>query len=422
MTGRIERLAFEGSAGDLLAARLDHPDGQPTAFALFAHCFTCSKEVHAATQITRSLVDRGIAVLRFDFTGLGDSAGDFANTNFSSNVEDLVRAAAMLRRRHAAPKILVGHSLGGAAILAAASRIPEAVAVATIGAPFDPAEVANLLPDDAIAALHRAGEVTAEIGGRAFSIRRQLLDDVSAVNLTEAIRGLHRALIVFHAPRDELVDIDSARRIFELARHPKSFVSLDDADHLLTRKSDAIYVAEVLAAWVSRYVAVRTAGRGAVPDGTVIVTDSPGAKIAVNIRAGRHTLVADEPAGVGDDTGPTPYDLLLASLGACTAMTLRMYAERKGWPMEAVSVELAHARVHADDARDCDTPEGMIERIDVALDLGGPLTSEQRSRLVEIADRCPVHRTLLGDKQIVTTLQPETHPPSPLTEASLAGK
>jgi uncharacterized OsmC-like protein/alpha/beta superfamily hydrolase len=418
MTGRIERLAFEGSAGDLLDARLDRPDGEPIAFALFAHCFTCSKEVHAAAQITRSLVERGIAVLRFDFTGLGDSAGDFANTNFSSNVEDLVRAAAMLRRRHAAPKVLVGHSLGGAAILAAAARIPEAVAVATIGAPFEPAAIASLLPADAVAELGRVGQVTVDIGGRAFPIRRQLLEDVNAVNITEAIRGLHRALIVFHAPRDELVDIDNARRIFELARHPKSFVSLDDADHLLTRRADAIYVAEVLAAWVSRYVEVRAPEGPAVPDGTVIVTDSPGMKIAVDIRAGRHTLVADEPAGVGEDTGPTPYDLLLASLGACTAMTLRLYAERKGWPMEGVSVRLAHARIHADDARDCETPRCMIERIDVALHLGGPLTPEQRRRLAEIADRCPVHRTLLGDKQIVTTLQPDSSPGS--AQAALA--
>jgi uncharacterized OsmC-like protein len=223
---------------------------------------------------------------------------------------------------------------------------------------------------------------------------------------------------VFHAPRDELVDIDNARRIFELARHPKSFVSLDDADHLLTRKADAIYVAEVLAAWVSRYVEVRAPEGPAVPDRTVIVTDSPGMKIAVDIRAGRHSLVADEPAGVGEDTGPTPYDLLLASLGACTAMTLRLYAERKGWPMERVSVRLAHARIHADDARDCETPRCMIERIDVALHLGGPLTPEQRRRLAEIADRCPVHRTLLGDKQIVTTLQPGSSPGS--AQAALA--
>jgi putative redox protein len=248
MTGRIERTWFEGSAGDRLNARLDLPAGDPVAFALFAHCFTCSLEIPAATQITRGLVDRGIGVLRFDFTGLGDSEGDFANTNFSSNVEDLVRAADMLRHRHAAPLVLVGHSLGGAAVLAAASHIPEAVAVVTIGAPFDAAQVTHLLPLDAAAELDRSDEVTVEISGRSFPIRRQLLDDVNAQNLTSAIRELHRALLVFHAPGDELVDVDNARRIFDVAKHPKSFVSLDNADHLLTRRADAIYVAQVLAA------------------------------------------------------------------------------------------------------------------------------------------------------------------------------
>jgi pimeloyl-ACP methyl ester carboxylesterase len=250
----VEHVSFDGSAGDRLDARLDAPIGVPRAFALFAHCFTCSKESPAATQITRGLVGLGIGVLRFDFTGLGSSDGDFANSNFSSNVEDLVRAADMLRARAAAPRILIGHSLGGAAILAAAARIPEAVAVVTIGAPFDPTQVIRLIPAGALSELARSGEVTIDIAGRPFPVRRQFLADVSSQNLTEAIASLHRALLVFHAPRDELVDVENARCIFEVAKHPKSFVSLDDADHLLTRRSDAIYVAQVLAAWVSRYL------------------------------------------------------------------------------------------------------------------------------------------------------------------------
>lgn len=408
MTGRIQQTSFEGSAGDRLDARLDLPNGDPIAFALFAHCFTCSKESIAATHIARGLVERGIGVLRFDFTGLGLSEGEFANTNFSSNVEDLVRAAGMLRDRYAAPKLLVGHSLGGAAVLAAASEIPEAVAVATIAAPFDPAQVVNLLPVDAVAELDRSGEVTVDLGGRSFSIRRQLLDDVNAQNLTEALRGLRRALLVFHAPHDELVDVDNARRIFEVAKHPKSFISLDNADHLLTERADATYVAEVLAAWASRYLGGLTAPDGApLPAGTVVVGDAPNGKLAQRIRAGRHSLIADEPAEIGDDTGPTPYDLLLASLGACTAMTLRMYSERKGWPLEKVSVRLTNDRVHAADARNCAAGREMIDRIDIVLDLDGPLTDEQRHRLLEIAERCPVHRTLLGEKQIVTRLEPD---------------
>jgi len=405
MTARIERVSFEGSAGDRLDARLDLPAGEPTAFALFAHCFTCSKEIPAATHIARGLVDQGIAVLRFDFTGLGASEGDFANTNFSSNVEDVARAAAMLRARYSAPKVLIGHSLGGAAVLAVAAQIPEAVGVVTIGAPFDAAHVTELLPVDVVSALDRSDEVRVEIGGRSFPIRRQLLEDVSAQHLSEAIAGLNRALLVFHAPDDELVDVDNARRIFAIAKHPKSFVSLDGSDHLLTRRADAIYVAQVLGAWVSRYLSGYTVREAAtVPAGTVVVTDAPNGALAETIRAGRHTLVADEPAGIGDDTGPNPYDLLLASLGACTAMTLRLYAHRKAWPLENVSVQLTHKRLHAADARDCETGRCLIEHIDVALELDGPLTDDQRHRLAEIAERCPVHRTLLGEIEIVTRL------------------
>ncbi|MGH8985223.1 MAG: bifunctional alpha/beta hydrolase/OsmC family protein, partial [Acidimicrobiia bacterium] len=331
------------SAGDQLAARLDLPDGDPVAYALFAHCFTCSKEIPAATQITRGLVDHGIGVLRFDFTGLGASEGDFATTNFSSNVEDLVRAADMLRLGAAAPKVLVGHSLGGAAVLAAAARVPEAVAVVTIGAPFHPAELTRLLPPDVLSELDRSGEATVEIGGRSFPVRRQLLEDADAHDLTDAIRHLNRALLVVHAASDELVDVDNAQRILDVAHHPKSLVSVDNADHLLTRRSDAVYVAQVLAAWVSRYLGARAAPDGAVAsEGTVLVTSARNGKVAQEIRAGRHTVIADEPVPVGDDTGLTPYDLLLASLGACTAMTLQLYAERQGWPLERVSVQLSH--------------------------------------------------------------------------------
>lgn len=404
MSERSEQIWFTGSGGDRLSGRLDRPRVDPVAYALFVHCFTCSKEIPAATRITRGLVDRGIGVLRFDFTGLGASEGDFANTNFSSNVEDIVRAVADLRHRAAAPKILVGHSLGGAAVLAAAAQVPEAVAVATIGAPFDPARLARLFVD-AVPELERKEEVCVEIGGRRFPIRRQLLDDANAQNLADAIRQLHRALLVFHAPTDELVSIDNARRIFDTAKHPKSFVSLDDADHLLTRGTDAAYVAQVLAAWVGRYLDAPPQERPTVGrEGTVVVRDTGRGGLAQEIHAGRHVLVADEPAGVGDDLGPTPYDLLLASLGACTAMTVRLYSQRKGWPLEQVSVELRHDRIHAHDSSKCGRPPCRIERIERILSLGGPLSDEQRDRLVEIAEGCPVHRTLMGETRIVTRL------------------
>jgi putative redox protein len=413
MSERIEQVWFEGSAGDQLAARLDLPGDDPVAYALFAHCFTRSTDAPAATQISRGLVDRGIGVLRFDFTGLGASDGEVANTNFESNIEDLVRAADLLRQRHEAPKILVGHSLAGSAVLAAAGQITEAVGVVTIGAPFDPAKVASFFPNAAAAALQGSGQVTLEIGGRPFTIRSQLIKDVNARSLTVAIGALHRALLVFHAPRDEIVDIDNARRIFEAAKHPKSFVSLDDADHLLTRQADADYVAEVLAAWVGRYLGAPVEQHDATGDveGTVVVSDFPPGRLAQVVQAGGHSLIADEPTGVGDDLGPTPYDLLLASLGACTAMTIRLYAARKHWPLEHISIHLTHDRVHAEDARDCESESCMIDHIERVVDLTGPLTDEQCARLLEIAERCPVHRTLMGDLRIVTVLGDGVHGP-----------
>jgi putative redox protein len=404
MSERFEEVWFAGSAGDRLSGRLDRPRASPAAYALFVHCFACSKETSAATRIARGLADRGIGVLRVDSTGLGASESQFANTNFSSNVEDVVLAADMLRDRYEAPKILVGHSLGGAAVLAAAAQIPEAVAVVTIGAPFDLAPVARGL-SDAAPELDRTHEVSIEIGGRYFPIRRQLLEDANTLNLTDAIRTLGRALLVFHAPGDEVVAIDNARRIFDTAKRPKSFVSVDDADHLLTRAIDAAFVAEVLAAWVGRYVGTPPQREPAVGgEGVVVVTDAAQGGLAQEIRAGRHVLIADEPAGVGEDLGPTPYDLLLASLGACTAMTLQLYAERKRWPLEHVAVELTHDRIHADDSRNCEKAPCRIERIERIIRLSGPLSDEQRQRLLVIAERCPVHRTLTGEKRIVTRL------------------
>ncbi|MGE3449227.1 MAG: alpha/beta hydrolase family protein, partial [Microbacteriaceae bacterium] len=251
-------VTFSGANGDELAAQLDLPEGEPAAYALFAHCFTCSKDIAAATRISRGLVAEGFGVLRFDFTGLGASGGEFANTNFSSNVGDLVRAAAMLSDRYRPPALLVGHSLGGAAVLAAAQQIPEAAAVATIGAPFDPAHIGGLFPSETLAELDRNGEADVVLAGRTFRVRRSLLDDANAHNLEAVLAQLRRPLLVFHSPTDAIVGIDNARRIFEAARHPKSFISLDRADHLLSRPADAAYVATVLAAWASRYVS-RTA-------------------------------------------------------------------------------------------------------------------------------------------------------------------
>jgi uncharacterized OsmC-like protein/alpha/beta superfamily hydrolase len=399
-----ERITFPNPAGQQLAARLDRPAGRPRAFALFAHCFTCSKDIFAASRISRELAQRGFAVLRFDFTGLGASEGEFANTNFSSNIDDLVAAADWLRAEHEAPAILIGHSLGGAAVLAAAHRIPEAVAVATIGAPFDPGHITHLLAD-ARPEIEAAGEAEVTLAGRTFRVKRQFLDDLEGQRSAERIANLKKALLVFHAPFDATVGIDNAALIFQAAKHPKSFVSLDDADHLLSRREDAVYVAEVLAAWAARWLrSASPAPEEEVPEeGLVVVAESGEGRLAQTVRSGRHRLRADEPASLGgDDLGPGPYDLLLAALGACTSMTLRLYAERKQLPLARVSVRLRHDRVHAKDCADCETREGRVDEIRREVILEGELDEAARARLLEIADKCPVHRTLTHEVKIRT--------------------
>jgi uncharacterized OsmC-like protein/alpha/beta superfamily hydrolase len=398
MTTRNVR--FPGAHGEL-AGRLHMPPGAPRAYALFAHCFTCSKDSRAAAYVSQALAARGIAVLRFDFTGIGASGGAFEQTSFSSNIEDVLAAAAFLRTRHHAPQVLVGHSLGGTAVLAAAARIPEARALATIGAPFEARHVARMIDEDRIRAI---GEAEVHLGGRPFRIRRQFLDDLERHDPAKSLGALGKALLVMHSPRDAIVEIDNAARTFLAAKHPKSFVSLDDADHLLSSAADARYAAEVLAAWASRYL--EQAAQEAVPG--VRVVEAGDGRFAEDIYAGRHRLRADEPiAHGGADSGPSPYDLLVAALGACTAMTLRMYAERKNIPLEHVSVDMRHDKMHAADCAECETREGRIDRIERVLTLEGLLDDAQRAKLLEIADKCPVHRTLQGEVVIPTRLAEE---------------
>jgi len=399
-----ERFDFVNAQGQRLAALLDMPAGEPRAYALFAHCFTCGKDVHAARRIAQALTALGIGVLRFDFTGLGSSEGEFANTTFSSNVADLVAAAGALRDARRAPAILIGHSLGGAAVLAAAADVPEARAVVTIAAPSDPAHVTGLFRDR-LADIAQQGEVEVSLEGRRFRIRRAFLDDVAEQNLREKIARLHKALLIFHAPTDSRVGIENASRIFEAAKHPKSFVSLADADHLLSRPSDASYVAKVIAAWAERYLDLPEP-QPETADTDVIVSETRRGRFQQEISIGRHRLLADEPAGVGGlDSGPSPYDLLLASLGACTSMTLRLYAERKSLPLDRAIVRLSHSKVHAADCESCETKEGMLDRIERAITLEGELDDVQRGRLLEIADKCPVHRTLSSEIEIKTREQ-----------------
>lgn len=395
MPAQTEKTTFPGANGDMLAGRLEMPNGKPRAFALWAHCFSCSKDVVAASRVARALTDHGVAILRFDFTGLGASEGDFANTNFSSNVQDLLAAVDYLRREYEAPQILIGHSLGGAAVLAAAGDVSEARAVCTIAAPSDPAHVAHQFADK-ITEIETEGEAEVSLAGRPFRVKKQFLEDIGAQKLEQAVGKLRKALLVFHSPTDATVSIENASQIFGAAKHPKSFVSLDGADHLLTRKEDAAYVADVIATWAMRYVDLPGVEDHDAPADAVTVTETGTGKFTnlVSI-GGRHSFLADEPAGVGgNDRGPTPYDLLLAALGACKSMTMRMYAAHKGFPLDTAKVTLRHSKIHAQDCASCETETGKIDRIDVDIEVTGDMDAETRQKIIDIADKCPVHRTL----------------------------
>lgn len=401
----FERFTFENAHGQQLAARLDLPDGDVRAYALFAHCFTCSKDLHVVRRVAKALSACGIAMMGVDFTGLGQSEGDFSHTTFSTTVDDLVRAANALARAHEAPQILIGHSLGGAAVLAAAHQIPSAKAIATLNAPCDPDHVRHLFVE-AEPVIEARGEAVVDLGGRPFCIRRQFLDDLdSQASMTERIRQLDRALLIFHSPVDETVGIEQARHIYEAAVHPKSFVSLDGADHLLTNPADAMYVGNVLAAWAERFLDPQLAPPPNKPDyanPTVTSSTGPvGFRTALTARG--FGLAADEPISVGGtETAPTPYDYLGMALAACTSMTIQMYARRKGLHLDDVQVAVTHSKVHASDCEHCDTTDGHLDRLTRIISLTGDVTEDQRTRLLEIANRCPVHRTLENEIDVVT--------------------
>ncbi|KAA0893497.1 bifunctional alpha/beta hydrolase/OsmC family protein [Oryzomonas rubra] len=406
-----KRIAFPNSRGELLAARLELPeDERPLAYALFAHCFTCSKDLTAAVHISRALSSRRIAVLRFDFTGLGESEGEFAATTFSSEVSDLVAAARFLEQEYEAPRLLIGHSLGGAAVLAAAAEIPSTTAVVAIAAPFRPVQVRDLL-GEAAGRIEETGQGTVTIAGRTFTIRKSLLDDLDAHRPEDTLRRLNAALLVMHSPRDQVVGIDNATDIYRAAPHPKSFVSLDSADHLLSDSRDSRYAGGIIAAWAGRYLGIsETPSPQPIPPEVIDnrVSARTGATgFRTELFANGFPLLADEPVeDGGGNVGPSPYDYLLVALGACTGMTLQVYARSKGWPLEEVVVRLSHRKVHAEDCRDCDEKERRMDTFERELELHGGLDEAQRQRLLEIAGRCPVHRTLTAGVRVVTTLRP----------------
>ena len=406
---RIKAL-FQNQQGETLAGLLETPDGDTRAYALFAHCFTCSKDIAAASRITRALANKGIAVLRFDFTGLGNSDGDFANTNFSSNINDLIQAANHLEENYAAPVMIIGHSLGGAAVLAAAQSIPSIKAIVTIAAPSTGHHVEHLF-SHAKDEIVSNDEAVVVLGGRNFTIKKQFIDDINTYNDTSHINQLGKALLVLHSPVDETVSIDEAAKIYSAAKHPKSFISLDKADHLLSRREDSEYVADVISSWAGRYLEIEKvsgeASSGTIPsveNGHVLITEQ-NKKFTRRIYTEKHQLIADEPLSVnGSDLGPNPYELMLASLGACTSMTIRMYANRKKLNLDNVEVVLKHDRIHAADCMECESETGFVDMIEKTIKLDGDLTDKERQRILEIADMCPVHKTLHNEILIKSSL------------------
>jgi uncharacterized OsmC-like protein/fermentation-respiration switch protein FrsA (DUF1100 family) len=403
---KTEKFTFKGHSGEELAARLDLPSGKPLAAAVFAHCFTCSKDMPAARRVAQRLASMGIAVLRFDFTGLGHSGGEFANTNFSSNVDDLKLAAAELAVRVRAPALLIGHSLGGAAVLRAAGEIVGVKAVVTIGAPSDPGHVVHNF-GSALDEIAQKGEAEVSLGGRAFTIKQSFVEDVSGANLKAAISGMKRALLVLHSPVDQTVGIENAAEIFGAAKHPKSFVTLDNADHLLSRAEDAEYAADVISSWAKRYLNLtKPAAPIGAPEGVVRADEADAAGFLQDITAGpNHHVLADEPEAYGgSNLGMTPYNFLSAGLAACTSMTVRMYARRKGWPLEDISVAVTHDKIHASACATCETEDGQVDQFQRVITLKGDLSDVQRQKLLEIANKCPVHRTMEHEINVQTAL------------------
>lgn len=398
---KIEKVSFVNKEGFQLSGKLYLPlEEEPRYYAIFAHCFTCSKNFKAPSTISNMLMQLGVAVLSFDFSGLGNSEGEFEDTGFSSNVEDLIAADTFLRTNYQAPQMLIGHSLGGTAVIFAASRLDHIKAVVTIGSPANPKHVKKLFESD-LETIKREGSAEVSIGGRSFKIGKEFLDDLDNQNLADLLPQMKKAFLFLHSPQDKIVSIENASELYLNARHPKSFISLDGADHLLSEEKESRYVGELISSWSRKYFPIEPTEHDL--KGHQVKVRLFGESYTSEIKTPFHHLIADEPKEVGgENLGPTPYDLLMASLGACTVMTLKMYAQRKNWKLDEIVVYLDHDKVHQTDSSEFEKPGSKVNRFTRSLEIKGELTSEIKQRLLEIADKCPVHRTLKEEILIET--------------------
>ncbi len=398
------KIQFPNSENELLAARLELPvDKKASQYAIFAHCFTCNKNLTAVRAISRALTQKGIGVLRFDFTGLGESEGEFSDTNFSSNVSDLISAHNFLKDNYNAPTLVIGHSLGGAAALITASTLDSIQAVVTIGSPSDPKHVVHLF-DESIEQINAQGRAQVNIGGRPFEIKQQFLSDLKEKNMPKIVKSIRKPLLILHSPQDNTVEVKNAAEIYGWAHHPKSFVSLDGADHLLSDKQDALYVGDVIGSWSDRYLPQPKTKT--LKSTAQVLARSTEEKFTTEILAEGFSFVADEPKELGgNEFGPSPYSFVASGLAACTAMTIKMYAQRKGWNIEKLDVEVNHGKDYAKDCEDCESPKTKIDQFERIISIEGDFSEKELNRMLEIANKCPVHKTLEATSEIKTRLK-----------------
>ncbi|MGM0636282.1 MAG: alpha/beta fold hydrolase [Bacteroidota bacterium] len=404
-----KKITFKNKKGETLAGKIFLPvDRKPHSYAIFAHCFTCSKNLKTVKNISNGLTEEGYAVLGFDFTGLGESEGDFSETDFSHDIEDLIQAADYLKENYQPPNLIIGHSLGGTASIYAAKEIESIKAFVCIASPYQPKHVKHLFKAD-MDQIEKDGEAEVDVGGRNFKIKKSFLDDLEERSKENFLADIKKSFLVLHSPQDKIVAIENAEKLYKDAKHPKSFISLDGANHLLTDKQDSLYAGKVIAGWAMRYLDIELNQPKIKSNHAVVAHLNQHDNFTTEMKLGNHYAKADEPKDVGgSDFGPNPYELVAGGLAACTAMTLQLYAKRKEWNLTDVEVHINHSKEHKKDSRSTtekDAKNPKLDQFERKIKLKGDLDEKQKKRLLEIANKCPVHRTLHSEVEVKTSLE-----------------